>query len=295
MVASGKGGTGKTTAVANIGAALAASGSLTVLVDMDMGLRNLDIALGLESEVVYDFTDFTDGRHSLDDVLVKVGGRENLYFIAAPQTRPAAEIDGEKLAVLWERLRERFDFCIVDAPAGIGTGFAYASSGADEAVIVSLAETAALRDADRAVSAFIKNRETQDDQKKQKEDNSDKKNSENSEDTGENKPADSEPQKHKLEIKLLMNRIRPDLIEKKLMPNIDECMDMISVPVIGIVPEDEELIRASLSGRLAADEPLSSAGTAFSNTARRIKGEHVPIMEFKRKSFFKKLAEAFKK
>lgn len=257
MIASGKGGTGKTTAAANIGAALAARGCMTVLVDMDMGLRNLDIALGLESEIVYDFTDLIEGRCTLDDVLIKAGGYESLFFIASPQTRPVSEIEEEKLKNFWEQLRNRFDFCIADSPAGIGTGFMYTAAGADTVLITALAETAALRDADRAVSALT--------------------------------------EKGVEDIRLLLNRIRPELMEKKLMPNADECMDMLGIPVIGIVPDDELLIRAALRGEPAVGVPGSAAGAAFLNIAARLCGENVPIMDFKKKSFWAKLKEAFEK
>ncbi len=255
MVASGKGGTGKTTTAANLGAALSARGRLTVLVDMDMGLRNLDIALGLESGIVYDFMDMLDGRCTLDDVLVKADGYENLYFIAAPQTRPVSVIEEEKIKGFWDLLRNRFEFCVADSPAGIGAGFMYTAAGADTALIVTLAETASLRDADRAVSALV--------------------------------------EKGIEDIKLIINRIRPEMIEKKLMLNADECMDMLSVPMIGIVEDDEELIRSALKGELAVNNPESHAGTAFKNIAARLCGEIVPIMEFKKKSFWERLKEVF--
>ena len=257
MVASGKGGTGKTTTAANVGAALSARGRLTVLVDMDMGLRNLDVALGLESSIVYDFMDLLEDRCTLDEVLVKVDGHENLYFIAAPQTRPVTAIDEEKIKGFWDSLRSRFDFCIADSPAGIGGGFMYVAAGADEAMIVTLAELAALRDADRVISTL------------------------------ESKEIEN--------IRLIVNRVRPEMIDKKIMLNMDECMDMLSIPMLGIVIDDEELLKSGLQGELAISNPDSQAGIAFRNIAARLCGEDVPIMEFKKKGFWEKFRELFTK
>ncbi len=252
MAASGKGGTGKTTTVANLGAALSARGKLTVLVDMDMGLRNLDIALGLESSVVYDFLDFLEGRCTIDDILVKADGHENLYFIAAPQSRPASEIDGERLSEFWSLLKNRFDFCIADSPAGISGGFDLAAKGADTAIIVTLAETAALRDADRVISMLEESDIT--------------------------------------DSRLVVNRVRPEMIAKKTMLNMDECLDILGIPMLGIVAEDEELLKSAYKGESAVNNPNSVAGAAYKNIAARLCGETVPVMEFNQKSFWQRLA-----
>lgn len=245
MSASGKGGTGKTTFAANIGAALAMRGKLTVLVDMDMGLRNLDVALGLESSIVYDVSDILDGSCSLDEAIIKDSRYENLYFIPAPQTKDASSVSAEEVKKLWTRLSERFDFCITDAPAGIEGGFKYALSGADEAVIVTVPETAALRDADRVISVI--------------------------EDCGIE------------DIKLVINKVRPDMIDRGIMMNIDDCMDILQIPILGIVCDDEQLIVSSLKGELAVSNPDSKAGRAFLNIADRILGNDVPIMDMENK------------
>ena len=258
VVASGKGGTGKTTTAANLGAALSENGYLTVLVDMDIGLRNLDIALGLESSVVFDAVEVIEGRSSLDEVLIQHSKYENLYFIAAPQTREAISVEEEKVTDFWERLKNRFDYCIVDAPAGIiGCGFEYACAGADAALIVSLPELTALRDADRAISVLEKK---------------------GIEDT-----------------KLIVNRIRPELIDRGLMMNVDECMDILGIPIIGIVPEDEELTACALSGELAMSQEKSLAGKAFSNIAKRLCGENIPILTMEKKRRFKIFEKLYKK
>ena len=249
VTASGKGGTGKTTTSANLGAALAQAGNLTVLVDMDIGLRNLDIALGLESNVVFDALEVMEGRLSIDDVLLQHDKYENLYFIAAPQTREAAMTEPEKVKAFWERLKSRFDYCIVDAPAGIiGAGFEYATECADMAIIVTLPEFTALRDGDRAITAMEK--------------------------------------KDITDIRLVLNRIRPEMIAKGLMMNVDECIDTLGVPILGIVPDDEELTKCALGGHLALSNENSLAGKAFLNIARRIGGESVPILKMEKKKFF---------
>lgn len=307
VIASGKGGTGKTTLSANLSAAIAAKGKNVVAVDMDMGLRNLDVALGLESSIVYDVADVIEGNCVLDDALIKHPLFDSLFFIPAPQTRDASSIgaavvakndimkkgndthvyntaenispeeadintdalpihensdensDGNKgehfrygdrevqlkniWKSFWRRLSERFDYCIIDSPAGIEGGFKYAAYGADSAILVTLAETAALRDADRVVDVL--------------------------EDEGIE------------DIRLVINRIRPDMITKGIMMNIDTCIEMLEIPVLGIIGDDEELISSSLKGELAVKNQSSHAGEAIKNIASRVLGENIPIMEFK--------------
>ncbi|MBQ8300903.1 MAG: septum site-determining protein MinD, partial [Clostridia bacterium] len=154
LIASGKGGTGKTTTTANLGAALAMRGNLVAAIDMDMGLRNLDVMLGLESSIVYDISDVIEETCSLDEALIKDKRYENLYFIPAPQTRDASSMKEEDVKKVWEQLKSRFDYCVVDAPAGVDGGFLYAAMSADSAIIVTMPELTALRDADRAISVL---------------------------------------------------------------------------------------------------------------------------------------------
>lgn len=256
VIASGKGGTGKTTAAANLGAALSVAGKLTVLVDMDMGLRNLDIALGLESDIVYDVADVIDGTCTVDEVLIRDARYENLYFIPSPQTRSAVGFDEEKFKELWESFKNRFDYCIVDAPAGIDGGFRYALTGADRGIIVTLLETASLRDADRVISIM--------------------------EESGIE------------DIRLVINRVRVDMINQGVMMNVDVCMDILSIPIIGIVPDDVELLASGLKGEIAVSNPQSRAGMAFSNIAGRIDGKEIPIMDFDAKGgILKRLKKLF--
>ena len=258
IIASGKGGTGKTTASANLGAALAVRGKLTAVVDMDMGLRNLDIVLGLESSIVYDISDVIEGACSLDEALIKDKRYENLYFVPSPQTRGTVTFDGEAVKRVWEQMKSRFDYCIVDAPAGLDGGFLYAAMCADSAVIVTLPYLTALRDADRTISVL--------------------------EDMNIS------------DIRVVINRVRADMIDKGIMMNMDDCVDMLQIPVIGIIPDDEELLVSSLQAELAVSNENSTAGKAFLNIAARILGEEVPVLDFDEKEgFLKRLKKLFGK
>lgn len=255
IVASGKGGTGKTTFTSQVGTMLAEQGFLTVLVDADAGFRNLDIALGLESNVVYDYSDYIDGDMSIDDIFVKSTSVPNLYFIAAPQSVATTGFDKEKTTQFWETLKARFDFVIADAPAGMGDGFMFAAEHAQEAVIVSFAEAASLRDADR-VTEELENIGIED-------------------------------------IRLVINRLRPELVEQKVLMNVDDCIDVLSIPILGIIPDDTEAAKSVVCGKCVDKD--STAGKAFLNITKRILGTYVPVMEFgrERKGLMKRLSRAF--
>lgn len=258
IVASGKGGTGKTTLTSHVGAALARSGRLTALVDADAGFRNLDIALGLESSIVYDYSDFINGSSDLDDILIKSSDFENLYFVAAPQSVPTTDFNDEKTAEFWQSLKNRFEFVLADAPAGMGDGFMFAARYADEAIIVSLAETSSLRDADRVVDVL--------------------------EELGVET------------VRLVLNRIRPELIERKIMMNVDDCVDVLSIPILGIIPEDEAVTRSMISGSPLMDITEGGAGMAFGNIAGRLEGKQIPMMDLDtggKKGFLNRLKEIF--
>lgn len=255
LVASGKGGTGKTTTVANISAALALSGHLTVAVDMDMGLRNLDIALGLQNNIVYDICDVIDGNCTIDEAIIKHNEYENLYILSTPQTKKTNSFNEEKFLEILDRLKNRFEYCLIDAPAGMGEGFTYSLKGADSVIIVAVPENTSLRDADRVISEIDTDKE----------------------------------------IRLVLNRIRPDLIDKGIMMNVDDCVDMLSVPLLGIIAEDENMILSSLKGQLSISDITTKSGMAFSNITRRILGESVGIMDFRDKQgFLVRLKRLFK-
>ena len=240
IVASGKGGTGKTTLTSQVGMWLSSLGYLTVLVDADAGFRNLDIALGLESNVVYDYSDCILSEMDIDEVLTKSYGCENLYFIAAPQSKATSDFDTDRTKEFWDSLKSRFDYVLADAPAGMGDGFMFAAEYADEAIIVSLAEAPSLRDADRVIERL------------------------------ENCGVET--------IRLVLNRIQPSLISDKIQMNVDDCIDVLSVPILGIVPEDGEVTKALSQGVAAAKDRIG-AGQAFFNIARRITGESIHIMD----------------
>ena len=259
IVASGKGGTGKTTFTSQVGTQLASLGNMTVLVDADAGFRNLDIALGLESSVVYDYSDYINGTADLDDILIKCPGNENLYFVAAPQSAATSDFDKDRTALFWESLKSRFDYVIADAPAGMGDGFSFAAEYADEAVIVSLAESASLRDADRVIEEL--------------------------ECVGA------------CTIRLVLNRIKPELIVKKILMNVDDCIDVLSIPLLGIVPEDGAVTEFIPNG-VCISQTDKGAGKAFSNIAGRITGQSIPIMDMgdeRKKGFFIRIRNTFKK
>lgn len=258
VIASGKGGTGKTTAAANLAAALALRGKLTAVVDMDMGLRNLDIVLGLESSIAYDISDVIEGACVFDEALIKDTRYDNLYFMPSPQTRGSSAFDDDAVKKVWEQFASRFEYCIVDAPAGLDGGFLYAAARADSAIIVTLPFLTALRDADRTVSVL--------------------------EDMGIS------------DIRVVINRVRADMIDKGIMMNMDDCVDMIQIPVLGIIPDDEELMISSLRGELAVSNENSVAGKAFLNIAARILGEEVPIIDFDvKEGLLKKIGRIFGK
>lgn len=259
IVASGKGGTGKTTFTSQVGTMLAKAGYLTVLVDADAGFRNLDIALGLESSVVYDYSDYMSGICTIDEVLTKSHNADDLYFIAAPQSAKTSDFDPEQVRLFWDTLKNRFDFVLADAPAGMGDGFMFAAKHADEGIIVSLAEAPSLRDADRVI--------------------------ENLENSGITN------------IRLVLNRIKPEQIVNKMQMNIDDCIDVLSVPILGIVPDDIEIAKVSAKG-IALTPDLSGAGQAFCNIAERISGNNIPMMDFDKplkKNLWLRIRKSFKK
>lgn len=251
VIVSGKGGVGKTTAAAHIGAAFAEKGKKVALIDADMGLRNLDIALGAENRIVYDLADVIDGVCELSEALLKDDNFENLYFIPSPQTRNSKCITDEDFEGFCKRLSEEFDYVVIDGPAGVGSGFLRAVKAADKVIVVTGAYMSALRDADRSIFCLEKE--------------------------GINS------------IYLLINAMRPELVSDGTLANADYCLDMLGVELIGIIPYDELIIKNASRGMLVTKEPENVAATAFSNVAGRLMGESIPIADFapkKKKRFF---------
>ncbi|HEV3157332.1 MAG TPA: septum site-determining protein MinD [Candidatus Baltobacteraceae bacterium] len=250
VITSGKGGVGKTTTTANIGAALAARGASVALIDADVGLRNLDIVMGLESRVRFHLLDVLEEKCSLDEALVRDKRMEKLSLLAAAQTREKEDVDGEQMRALVERLRERFDYVLIDSPAGIEQGFRNAVIGAQHAIIVCTPEVSAVRDADRVVGLL---------------------------------PTDWRPE-------LIINRLRPALVKKGKMLSIEDVDAILRLPLLGVIPDAPEIIIATNRGEPPALDPNSPTGSAYRTIAAKMAGEDVPApTAAPKRSFFARL------
>lgn len=257
VVTSGKGGVGKTTATANIGTALAMLNKKVVLVDTDIGLRNLDVVMGLENRIVYNMVDVIEGNCRLKQALIRDKHYQNLYLLPAAQTRDKSAVTPEQMCKLTEDLRLHFDEIILDCPAGIEQGFRNAVAGADRAVVVTTPEVSAIRDADRVIGLL---------------------------EAGGMK-----------QIDLLINRLRPELISRGDMMSVADVGEILAIPLIGAVPDDTNIVVSTNQGEPLAGGNTPS-GQAFLNVARRISGEPVPIPDFsKGVSFFTKMKDFFRK
>jgi septum site-determining protein MinD len=244
VVTSGKGGVGKTTTTANLGSALALLGKKVCVVDADIGLRNLDVVMGLENRVVYDLVNVIEGDAKLKQALIKDKRCENLYLLPAAQTREKKDVKPEQMQWLTKQLAEEFDFVILDCPAGIEDGFKNAISAADRAVIVCNPEVSSVRDADRVIGLW-----------------------EAQADRGQKGAA-----------MLVITRFRPKMVEKGDMLDMQDILEMLAVDLLGVVPEDERILVSSNRGEPAVYQEDSRAGQAYRNIARRLLGEEVPLM-----------------
>jgi len=240
-ITSGKGGVGKTTATANLAVALATEGSKVVCIDGDIGLRNLDVILGLENRIVYDIVDVIEGRCRLKQAMIRDKRLPNLYLIPAAQTRDKNAVSPSDMNRLIKDLRPDFDFVLIDSPAGIERGFRNAIAAADRVLVVTNPEVSAVRDADRVIGIL------------------------EAEDKGPGA--------------LIINRLNPILVKKNDMLSAEDVLDLLAVELIGIVPEDENVIIGSNRGAPVASDPKSKAGQAFRNIAKRLKGETVPFLD----------------
>lgn len=241
VITSGKGGVGKTTSTANIGTGLAAQGKKVVLIDTDIGLRNLDVVLGLENRIVYDLVDVVEGNCRLKQALIKDKRYDGLYLLPAAQTRDKSAINPEQMIALCNELREDFDFIVVDCPAGIEQGFKNAVAGADFAIVVTTPEVSAVRDADRIIGLLEAN---------------DIKNP-----------------------KLLVNRVRIDMVRRGDMMNIDDIIDILAIDLIGVVPDDERIVVSTNRGEPVVLDAKSNAGHAYREITQRILGKDIPIAD----------------
>lgn len=259
MITSGKGGVGKTTTSANIGTALALSGKKVCLVDTDIGLRNLDVIMGLENRIIYDLVDVVEKRCKVHQALIKDKRFDGLlYLLPAAQTSDKNGVNPEQMYNLISELKQDYDYVIIDCPAGIEQGYRNAVAGADKAIVVTTPEKAAVRDADRIIGLL------------EKEEN-------------------LEPPK------LIINRIRSHMIDNGEMLDIDDITTHLSIDLIGIVVDDDMVIKASNLGEPIVMDPNNSASIAYRNIARRILGDQIPLMslELQQTSVFAKIKKLF--
>ncbi|GAC1441294.1 MAG: septum site-determining protein MinD [Vulcanimicrobiaceae bacterium] len=255
VITSGKGGVGKTTTTANVGAALAALGKRVVLVDADVGLRNLDVVLGLESRVKHHLLDVLEEKVTLDEALVRDKRSETLYLLAAAQTREKEDVVTAQMIALIEQLRERFEFVLIDCPAGIEMGFKNAIAGATHAIVVCTPEVSAVRDADRVVGLL---------------------------------PGDWRPD-------LIVNRLRPQLVKKGKMLSVDDVNAILRLPLLGVIADEPNVIVATNRGEPLALDATSATGAAYRAIAARLAGQDVaaPTVAVPSGGFFARLGSFF--
>lgn len=239
VVTSGKGGVGKTTACANIGAALAKAGKEVLLIDTDIGLRNLDTVLGLENRIVFDLVDVIENKCRIKQAIIRDRRNEHLSLMAASQTRDKNAVNEAQMKHLLSELRDQYDFILLDCPAGIEQGFKNAIAGAEEALVVCTPEVSSVRDADRVIGLMA---------------------------AGEI-----------AHTSLVVNRIKPDMVSKGDMLAVEDVEDILGQKAIGAVLDDAAVVKASNLGEAVISMPKSLAGREYENIARRLLGENIPI------------------
>jgi septum site-determining protein MinD len=248
---------GKTTFSANVSAALAALGKKTIAVDTDVGLRNLDIIMGLENRIVFDLVDVVEGRCRLPKAFIRDKRMDTLHLLPAAQTRDKTAVSPDAMEKICAELRQLFDFTVIDCPAGIERGFENAIAGADEVVIITTPHVSSIRDADRVIGLL--------------------------------------EAAEKQRIRLVVNRLQPDMVRRGDMLDIADVLDILSVELLGAIPEDEYIVVSGNRGELASLNATSQAGQAYKNIARRLLGEDIPLMVLNQsKGLFKRLARMFK-
>lgn len=257
VVTSGKGGVGKTTTTANIGAGLSRLDKKVVIIDTDLGLRNLDVVMGLENLIVYNLVDVIEGKCRMKQALIRDRRYENLYLLPSAQTKDKSAVSPGQIRKLTDELKEEFDYILVDCPAGIEQGFQNAIAGAERAFIVTTPEVSAIRDADRIIGLLEKN--------------------------GIRKN------------ELIINRIRIDMVKRGDMMSVDDVTEILSIPLLGIIPDDEQVVIGTNQGTPVISIH-STAGTAYSNICRRILGEEVEFLDLNHaQNFLSRLAGWFRK
>ena len=256
VVTSGKGGVGKTTTAANIGTGLAMLGHKVAVVDTDIGLRNLDVVMGLENRIVYNLVDVIYGNCRLKQALIRDKRYSNLYLLPSAQTKDKTAVTPEQMIKLTEEMSNYFDYIILDCPAGIEQGFKNAIAGADRAIVVTTPEVSAIRDADRIIGLLEANDISQ--------------------------------------IELIINRIRPDMIQKGDMMSVDDVIEILAINLLGIIPDDQQIVIATNQG-VPLSGKNSPAEQGYINLCRRITGAEVPFLTVDiKKGIVRKMTELFR-
>ncbi len=255
VITSGKGGVGKTTTTANLGTGLAQLGHKVVMVDTDIGLRNLDVVLGLENRIVYDITDVTGGHCRLRQALIKDKRFEGLFLLPAAQTKDKTAVSTDQMKALCDELSQEFDYVVIDCPAGIEQGFKNAIAGAQKAIVVTTPEVSAVRDADRIIG-LLEAAELR-------------------------------------EPRLIINRVRQKMVAAGDMMGIDDIIDILAVDLLGVVPEDEMVIITTNRGETVVQDQRSRSGMAYRNIVRRITGEQVPLISLEDEGLMSKIRRMF--
>ncbi|MFZ7119377.1 MAG: septum site-determining protein MinD [Eubacteriaceae bacterium] len=256
VVTSGKGGVGKTTTTANLGSALAMMNNRVVVIDADIGLRNLDVVMGLENRIVYNIVDVVEGRCRFNQALIKDRRFEELYLLPAAQTNNKTDITPENMKDLCDLLKQEYDYILIDCPAGIERGFENAIAGADKSIVVTIPEVSAVRDADKIIGLL------------------------NS--SGLNNS------------KLIINRLRMDLVKRGEMLSVDDMLDILSIELLGIIPDNKDIVITTNRGEPVIMNSKSITGQAYRNIAGRMMGEDVPYIELDyKRSLFSKLFKIF--
>ncbi|MBO5488309.1 MAG: septum site-determining protein MinD [Eubacterium sp.] len=256
VVTSGKGGVGKTTTTANVGTGLAMQGNKVVLIDTDIGLRNLDVVMGLENRIVYNLVDVIEGNCRIKQALIKDKRYQSLYLLPTAQTRDKTAVTPEQMSELIEELKDQFDYIILDCPAGIEQGFKNAIAGADRAIVVTTPEVSAVRDADRIIGLL---------------------------DANEIKRTD-----------LIVNRLRADMVRRGDMMSSEDVVDILAVDLLGVIPDDENIVVSTNHGEpLVGSHTI--AGQAYKNICDRVMGAEIPFLDlFQKNGLFSKLRKKLK-